>query len=103
VFFEELEPSNTVRGIRRVGRLWSTTLLVLTYAYRIHQNFKIEETDDQKRMWAHDPIEVCWYTANALDKLGPVVGLTVFGRFGDFHGGPYQPGVLNMIWDYRKE
>jgi SAM-dependent methyltransferase len=65
--------------------------------------FKIKETDGQKREWAHDPIEVCWYTANVLDKLGHVAGLTVFGRFRDFHGGPYQPGSLNMIWVYRKE
>ena len=65
--------------------------------------FRIEETDGQKREWVHDPIEVCWYTASALDSLGPAVGLSVSGRFRDFRGDPYQPGSLNMIWVYRKE
>ncbi len=65
--------------------------------------FRIQETDGQKRAWSHDPIEVRWYTADALDTLGQAAGLTVCNRFRDFHGGPYEPGALNMIWVYRKE
>lgn len=65
--------------------------------------FRIQETDGKKRTWTHDPIEVRWYTADALDTLGRAVGLTVRDRFQNFHGSSYQLGSLNMIWVYKKE
>ena len=65
--------------------------------------FRIEETDGQRRTWAHDPIKVRWYTAESLDALGQAVGLRVCNRFRDFHGAPYESGSLNLIWIYEKE
>jgi len=65
--------------------------------------FRVEEIDGQNRMWMHDPIDLRWYTEDVLDTIGQAVGLTVCDRFRDFHGGPYEPDSLNMIWIYRKE
>jgi len=65
--------------------------------------FKIEEIDGQERTWKHDPIEVRWYTPEALDRFAQTVGLTVQGRFRDFNRNSYESGSLHMIWVYKKE
>ena len=65
--------------------------------------FRIEETDGQQRTWEHNPIEIRWYTQEALDTLGQTADLTVRGRFRDFQRNPYEPGFLHMIWVFEKE
>lgn len=65
--------------------------------------YRIREIDRRKRVWEHGPIELRWYTREALDELGRAAGLTVKQRFRDFHQNPWETGSLNMIWVYRKE
>lgn len=65
--------------------------------------FRVEELDGLGRTWQHSPIELRWYTAEALDALGRAVGLAVRNRYEDFRGSPYRPGSLHMIWVYEKQ
>ena len=64
--------------------------------------FRLEELDGLRRTWRHNPIEIRWYTHEALDVLGRNAGLKIVHRYRDFNRTPFEPGSLHMIWVYRK-
>jgi SAM-dependent methyltransferase len=64
--------------------------------------YRIVEKRGRRRVWDHGPIELRWYTAEELDRLGEGAGLSVEGRYQDFLLTDYEPGAQQLVWVFRK-
>ena len=64
--------------------------------------YRIEELEGARRSWRHDPIDLAWFTAEDLDRLGREAGLEVRHRYQDFERTPWETGATQMIWVYAR-
>jgi len=83
----------------------------LTFYFREERDFsrqrrdhyyRVVERGGRRRVWDHGPIELRWYAAEDLDRLGGEAGLVVEARYSDFLMSDYTPGDPQLVWVFGK-